>query len=109
MDEKYYRNLISQTIARVNKALESVDPDLVECEDSQGALVLKFASGAKCILSAQPSVRQLWIAAAAKGVAYHFNWDEESKTWLDDRGKGIEALSFLETHISEGSGLSIKI
>lgn len=109
MDEKTYRNLISQTITRVNKALESVDPDVVECEDSQGALILKFASGAKCILSAQPSVRQLWIAAAAKGVAYHFNWDEGSKTWRDDKGKGIEAIGFLESHIRESSGLTVKI
>jgi frataxin-like iron-binding protein CyaY len=59
MDEKKYRLVLNATLQKVEKAFDQVDPDLAECSISQGALTIQFASGAKCILSGQPSVRRL--------------------------------------------------
>lgn len=107
LDEKEYRQKIAETFNRIEQAFENVDPDLVECTQSQGALTLQLASGAKCILSGQPSVRQLWMAVAAKGVAIHFDWNVQRGEWLDDKGKDIELWSYLRTYLKESAQVEI--
>lgn len=107
LDEKVYRHIVSQTFEQVERLFAEVDPDLVECTVSQGALTLLLASGARCILSAQPSVRQLWMAVAAKGVAYHFNWDEARAQWWDDKGQGIEFWAYLKAYIWDAARVEL--
>lgn len=107
--EAQYRKKIQEVYQRVETALENVDPDLVECDVSMGAMTLIFSDQSRCILSAQPSVRQLWLALASRGTAYHFNYDDESKSWIDDKGTGIELLSFLETFLKEMTGIEIHL
>lgn len=100
---------MKETLDRVEKAFDNVDPDIAECTVQFGALTIQFPSGARCILSSQPSVGQLWMAIAAKGLAYHFNYDHERKMWIDDKGEGIEAFSFLERFLFEAVKLKIQI
>ncbi len=107
LDEKVYRQMITDTFSRVEKLFEDVDPDLVECNTSQGALTLLLSSGAKCILSTQPSVRQLWMAVAAKGQAFHFNWDESKQQWWDDKGQGIEFWAYLKAYIWDAARVEL--
>ena len=113
LDETTFRRRIQETFTRVENAFENVDPDLAECEQSLGSLTITFADRSRCILSTQPSVRQLWLAMAAKGTAVHFNLenppDGASYRWIDDKGKGIELLSFLEGYLSETSGTTIRL
>ncbi len=96
MDETQYRQKIQETFDRIDRALENEDPDLLECDQQFGALTIQFGNGARTILSAQPSVRQLWLALASQGRALHFNWDAEKSVWMDDKGQGIELYAFLE-------------
>jgi CyaY protein len=107
LNEKEYRQRIAETFSRIEQAFENVDPDRVECTQSQGALTLLAANGAKCILSAQPSVRQLWMAVAARGVAFHFDWNAEQAQWLDDKGRGIELWSYLRQYVKETAGVEL--
>ena len=107
LSEVEFRSQIQSLFDRIEKALDPVDPDLVECESQHGALSLKVAGGKKVILSAQPSVKQLWLAVASRGQAFHFNWDEERKCWVDDKGLGIEPASYLMMYIQEESGLAV--
>ncbi|MEO5668455.1 MAG: frataxin domain-containing protein [Bdellovibrionota bacterium] len=100
MDEKTYRLLVKEAYARVENAFESIDPDVVEVEAGMGTLSLLAKKG-KTILSTQPSVRQLWLAIAARGVAVHFNYDETKRVWMDDKGEGKELYSFLETTLKD--------
>lgn len=109
LSESEYRSLIQKSYDRIEAALESVDPDLAECEGSLGSLSIRFADGTKCILSAQPSVRQLWLALAAQGVAYHFNWNPAESHWVDDRGRGVELHALLEKVLSEKIGTPLKL
>ena len=95
MDEKTYRMLVKDVYAHVEHAFDSIDPDLVEVEPGMGTLSLVAKRG-KTILSTQPSVRQLWLAIAAQGVAVHFKYDETRRAWLDDKGEGRELYAFLE-------------
>lgn len=107
ISEQDYRKLIQSILAKIEAAFEAVDPDVVECEQQFGALTLKLASGARCILSAQPSVRQLWMAVASRGIAHHFSYDEARGQWLDDKGKGIEVLAYLRGYLKEEAGLEV--
>ncbi len=105
MDEATYRKKIQMTFDAIEKSFVDVDPDVAECEQSLGSLTLTLADRSRCILSAQPSVRQLWLALASKGTAYHFNWDAEKERWFDDKGLGVELTSFLETYLKEATSL----
>ena len=109
MQEGDYRRLIQELFDRVEKALDraEVDPDVLEVDQSQGALTLRFGSGARCILSAQPSVRQLWMAVAARGEAFHFVFDPAQGKWLDDKGRGIDPLTYLASYIQEAVGITV--
>lgn len=94
MTEKDYRLKVKAVYEKVEEAFDEVDPDVVECEAGMGTLTL-LSKGRKTILSTQPSVRQIWLAVAALGVAVHFDWDESSQTWLDDKGQGKELFAFM--------------
>lgn len=107
-DEAQYRSVMKNTLDRVERAFENVDPDLAECSVQFGALAIVFPNGSKCILSSQPSVQQLWMAVAAKGIAFHFDYDAASKEWRDDKGKGVEPLAFLSGLLKEMVGLDLR-
>jgi len=106
--EAAYRAKIKESFDRIDRAFESIDPDIVECSVQFGALTLLFPPGKKCILSAQPSVEQLWMALASQGKAYHFDFDPTTGLWHDDKGEGIELIAFLENFLNEMTGLTIR-
>ena len=108
LPEPEYRALIQAAFDRVLKALDDTDPDVVEAELSQGTLNLRLADGARWILSAQPPVRQLWLAVASKGRAFHFDYDGATGRWRDDKGEGIELFAYLAALLREVAGLTVK-
>jgi CyaY protein len=107
--ETDYRKRVQDTYDKIERAFENVDPDIAECESIMGAMTITFADRTRCILSAQPSVQQLWVALAAKGTAFHFNFDSKTEKWMDDKGKNIELIAMLETYFKEATGIEIKI
>ncbi len=109
MTETEYRALIQETFDRISRAFDDVDPDQAECERIPGSMTITLADGSRCILSSQPSVRQLWLALAAKGTAVHFNWDASREQWWDDKGKGIELKSFLSRYFQEVLGQELAL
>jgi iron donor protein CyaY len=109
LSEPEYRALIHKTIKKVEAAFENVDPDIAECEESMGSLTIQIPGHGKCIISAQPSVRQLWLALASKGIAIHFNYDLDKSCWIDDRGQNIELMAFLEKFFADTLKLNLKL
>lgn len=107
LDEKTYRRLLDETFARIDNAFDAVDPDLAESNLAQGALTITVKGGHRLILSPQPSPRQLWIAFRDR--AWHFDWNEARKCWLDDRGQNIEALALVGDLTRESSGVALKL
>ncbi len=105
--ELEYRKRIQFVYDWIEGAFEEVDPDLAEVEQTMGSLTITLAGGARCILSAQPSVQQLWLALAAQGIAYHFNYDESLHRWIEDKGRGIELTEFLITYLKKATGVEI--
>lgn len=107
MEEKEYRELVSREFKKIEKAFDGVDPDEAEFDLAQGAVTIAFADGMKLILSQQPSVRQIWVAAATKGIAHHFNYDAAAGSWMDDKGKGIELLAFVRGMVQDAAGITL--
>jgi CyaY protein len=108
MPETEYRALIQLAYDRIMSAMDTVDPDVVESDLSQGTLTLQLADGARWILSGQPPVRQLWLAVASKGRAFHFNYDRATGQWRDDKGEGIELYAYLASALREVAGVQIE-
>lgn len=109
-NEAHYRAVMKETLDRVEKAFDQIDPDHAECQSQFGALTILMnkTGGQKVILSAQPSVGQLWLALASKGVAYHFDYDHAKKQWFDDKNTGIDALGFLQKFLTESLGYAVR-
>jgi CyaY protein len=109
MSESQFRALAQQAYARIGRAFEQVDPDLAEAEEALGSLTITLPRGVKWILSMQPPVRQLWLAVASLGRAYHFNFDAVSGTWRDDKGEGIELMAYLEQLLRDVAGVEVSL
>jgi iron donor protein CyaY len=107
MDEKRYRHLLDDTFARVDRAFETIDPDLAEVSLSQGTLTITYLEKQRLMLTPQPSPRQLW--AAFRDRAWHFDWDETRQSWLDDRGQGVDLLALVETTTREMTDATVQI
>jgi CyaY protein len=105
MDESQYRRLIDETFESVDRAFESVDPDLAESGIGQGTLTVTFADGKRLILSPQTPVRQLWVAFRDR--AWHL--DYRDGVWLDDRGQGVELRGLVAGIAREQAGVEITI
>jgi len=104
-----YRAKLQQVYDRVLRALDDVDPDVCEADLAQGALTIRLANGARWVLSGQPPVRQLWLAVASRGRAFHFDYDAGTQSWRDDKGEGLEVVSFLEQLLREDAGLDVRL
>lgn len=109
MEEKEYRKRVDEAFKKIATAFDSVDPDLAEFELSQGAVTIEYSNGTRCILSTQPSVRQVWLAAASKGVAFHFDYNASTDRWMDDKGKGIELFTYVRTLTKEIAGVDVRL
>jgi iron donor protein CyaY len=107
MDEKKYRHLLDDTYARVDRAFEAVDPDVAEVSISQGTLTITFFEKQRLMLTPQPSPRQLWVAFRDR--AWHFDWHDDRRSWLDDRGEGVDVLALIEKTTAEVGKTTIQI
>jgi CyaY protein len=107
MDEKRYRDLLDDAYARVDRAFETVDPDVAEVAMEQGALTILFLGKQRLMVTPQPSPRQLWVAFRDR--AWHFDWDETRRAWLDDRGEGVELFALVEETTRATGGVEVRI
>jgi CyaY protein len=107
MDESTYQKLADQAFRAIGDAFESVDPDVVDCEIAGDVVTLTIRGGRKCIVNTQRPARQIWLAANAR--AWHFSWDEASRRWLDDKGRGDELFATLARIVKEATGAELKL
>jgi CyaY protein len=107
MDEKQYRQRVAETYKRIEAAFDAVDPDVVELSRAGDVVTLQFPDGMRCLLSPQPPLKQLWVAARTN--AYHFNWDEAASAWKDDQGRGIELFGYLKALVEREVGEAVTL
>lgn len=107
MEEKAYRHLVASTFKQIEDAFEDVDPDVVEASRAGDVITLLFPDGMRCMISPQPPVRQIWLAARAN--AFHFNYDEATHSWLDDHGRGLELMTYIRDLVQEEVGAAVPL
>lgn len=81
MDEATFLSLARDAIARVRRALDAQDPDVVECVPDADVVKVVFPTGLPFVLNTQRPVREIWLAADRQ--AWHFRFDGEH--WRDKR------------------------
>src|SRR5690349_15381921 len=99
MDESRYQRLADDTFQKLESMLENVDADEVDVERSGDVLTLTFRDKKKAVINTQRPTRQIWVAANAR--AWHFDWDDTSQRWLDDKGQGIELFDRVGAIVKE--------
>lgn len=102
LDEPTYDALVSQAFKRILAAADRVDPDALEADGTADMLILTSRTGEKCVVNTQRAVRQVWVAGGGEGI--HFSWDAAASQWRDDKGRGLELLSFVDRVVEEMSG-----
>ncbi len=107
LTESMFRSMAAQVYQRIERAFEGVDPDVVECEHSQGAMMFTLENGAKWVLSMQPPVRQMWLAVASRGRAHHFNYHSPTQKWIDDKDSNLELLAYLGRLVQEEAHINL--
>ena len=109
MDEKRYRSQVNDALARIEKAFEAADPDVAECEASAGALTITLLDRFKIIVSPQPSQAQIWLAVSSEGKAYRFNFDAESKLWVNEHGSGADLFGQISQAVTSVTKMQFSI
>ncbi len=109
MTEADFRKRVQSIFDGIVAAFDLVDPDLAECDDAFGSVTLTFNDRSRCILSVQPSVRQIWLALASLGTAHHFSYDPGRDAWIDDKDASVELIAKLEGFLQGKTGLSLKL
>ncbi|MBO3276167.1 iron donor protein CyaY [Pseudomonas schmalbachii] len=84
LSESRFHELVDALQMTVEDAFDDSDLD-VDLENSNGVLTIRFENGTQLILSRQPALRQLWVAARSGG--FHFDYDESGDLWLSDNGR----------------------
>ena len=106
MDDREFVELADTCLDRAAEWLEEFDPEELDYSTADGSVTIEFADGAKFILSRQSATRQLWLAAGAQG--HHFDYDQASGSWLDDKDGG-ELFETLAAAIGEQLGREVEV
>lgn len=107
LDEASYNLKVSQVFRRILDAADRVDPDVLDADSTGDMVTLTSAKGEKCVVNTQRAVRQIWVAGKSQGI--HFSWDPASDEWRDDKGKGLELLSFVSEVVESISGAKLDL
>ena len=108
MDDQQFRNLSSEALDRLQRALEKAsDTADFDVDRKEGALTIEFEDPpAKFVVSPNSPVRQIWISARVK--SFKLDWDEAQKTFiLPADGRSLRAL--IADLIEEQTGESVDL
>jgi len=81
MDKQVYLRAVDACLERVARALD--DDETLDVMTSDGLVTMEFDDGTKFVLNRQSGASQMWFAAGAR--AWHYDLDEASGVWRDDR------------------------
>lgn len=79
LSEQQYQLLVDKLQDHIEALLENTDLDL-DIDNSGGILTIHFVNGSQIIISRQPALKQVWLAAKSGG--YHLDYDDKGQQWL---------------------------
>lgn len=106
MDAQEYLKRADACLDRVAGWLEDFDPDEVDYSTTDGVVTLEFADGQRFVLNRQAGANQMWFAAGAR--AWHYDWDDGSSSWKDDRD-GHDLFARVGEAVSEKLGRTVAL
>lgn len=106
MDESRYQHLAADALGKVESMFEDVDAEDVDVERSGDVITLTFRDRRKCVINTQRPTRQIWLAANAR--AYHFDYDEPTKRWVDDKDRSRDLFERIVAIVKELAGISLE-
>jgi CyaY protein len=104
MNDSDYSLLADQCLERAARWLEGFDADEVDYATPDGVVKLEFADGVQYVLNRQAAAHQMWYAAGAR--AWHYDYDPQTRSWLDDRDRH-ELFGNLARTLSEKLGRAV--
>jgi CyaY protein len=106
MDEARYLELTRAAFTRIEKAIDTLDADVVDLDSGGDVLTLTCKDGVRIVVNTQRPVQEIWLAGAAR--AWHFGWDVSSGAgrWIDARRGGAELFATLGELIAEHAGVA---
>lgn len=102
MDETTFLQLSKDLIGRVRAALDTQDPDVVECVPEADVVKIAFPSGLPYVMNTQRPVKEIWLAADR--TAWHFRYD--GTAWRDKRNND-ELLDTMNRLIKARAGVDL--
>ncbi|GAB4207549.1 MAG: iron donor protein CyaY [Sandaracinaceae bacterium] len=106
LDEKSYQRLASDTFAEILEAFDDVDSDDADLDTAGDVISIRFRDGTRAVINTQRPARQIWLAGGDR--AWHFDWDENRRAWLDDKGSGTELLVAIADLARRSAGLELR-
>ena len=90
LTEAQFHALVDEVQTRVEDIFDDADSD-IDVENAGGVLTVRFENRSQLILSRQPPLRQLWVAARSGG--FHFDYDADARVWVcQGSGEPLGAL-----------------
>lgn len=104
MDDSAYERLAADTFGSVLDLFAEVDPEDADVDAAGDVLRIDLRDGQRIVLNTQRPVQQLWLAGGR--AAWHFSFDEATRRWLDDKGRG-ELFEILCGMIESSLGIQL--
>lgn len=106
MQPNEYLHHVDAVLARVQRWLESFDPDELDYSTTDGVITIEFPDRTRYVLNRQTAASQMWFAAGAR--AWHYSWDAAKGEWLDDRD-GHRLLENVARVVSAKLGRTVEL
>ena len=100
MNESRFNDLAEQVMSDIEDAVEECGVD-IDYDNVGNVLTLEFNNGSQIIVNKQTPLSQIWVAARSGG--YHFDYNEEHKTWVLDSNPQAELFECLSQYCT-GAG-----
>ena len=106
MERSQFLRLSAEVLEYLDEKLGGLEHDDLDVDLGGDVLTLAFADGGKFIINAHSAAGQVWMAAGTE--AWHFDYDEASKTWIAGR-TGDELLATVERTVGPRIGVDVKL
>jgi CyaY protein len=83
MTEAQFNQLVDELMFSIEEAIDDSGADL-DYENSSGMLTITCeCNGSQIILSRQPPLKEIWLAARSGGFHFNLQASEEGEVWLN--------------------------
>ena len=105
MNEAEFHKIATDTLSRIEQAVETCDTD-IDFENAAEILQLEFANRSRIIINKQAAAKQIWVAAKSGG--FHYSYDVGTQQWRNDQNNA-ELFDELSRLVSEQAGVRITL